>query len=873
MALWALAAGLLAWASCEEDAAGDVQQRWSNWTCSLPIIPRVIKGSGTVSLQEAALGQDGYPPRLQLALEVEGEHLILDLAQNRELLAGTQGLFYYLPDGTRAMHPTGTEGNCCYRGGIQGYPGSRTNICICSRLSGLLVVSKERSYILESRDEETRAYRLKAVRQASGECRLVSPSPEQLHSHMEPEKTLHHRAKRDAETENRYVELVIVADKAEFNFFPDINRIHFRMLDIASYMDGFYQMLGLRVALVGVEIWNEQDAVSMAGSPREVLERFLQWREKDLLPRIPHDNVQLIMGSPFPGSMIGASTQGSICSKRSGGISMDHSVSPLVMASTLSHQLGHNLGFNHDGAGCGCDGSSPNLPPGHSCIMEPPTPLMPGLTFSSCTHRQVKEILQSNRIWCLRDVPEPDRLVGSLCGNRLVEPREECDCGLRQECEDPCCNAAYCRLMSGAQCATGGACCHKCKLRSAGFVCREPQNECDLPEFCDGISPRCPTNVHKQDGTPCEGGKAICFDGACPTYLSQCQELWGPGSVPVSDTCIASLNSRGDLKGHCGQKANGSYIPCDKSDVWCGRLQCQDSGVNTRKQNRTTREPACPHSALNPADDTVDLAIVLPGTACGPSKVCMERRCRDLLSLELPKCQCNGHGVCNSKGHCHCHPGWAPPNCQSSGAGGSVDSGPPAKEQVNRGTSTALLLTALFLVLVLSFGLCFAKRIGIHKRLCQFGKGTSCQYRITQPEPRNYSQAPPERPRPPQWRQNTELQLMPSSKQPVHLGVSRPNPPSKPLPPDPVPKGQQALIQDRPAPPTRPLPADPIPKDAQPPGPAKPPPPRKPLPSDPPRAELCAFPSYDPCVQMLPSRPAPPPPPPATGPSMSFHEI
>lgn len=41
---------------------------------------------------------------------------------------------------------------------------------------------------------------------------------------------------------------------------------------------------------------------------------------------------------------------------------------------------------------------------------------------------------------------------------------------------------------------------------------------------------------------------------------------------------------------------------------------------------------------------------------------------------------------------------------------------------------TALLLSAL-LGLALALGLCRARRAGLHKRLCQLGKGTSCQYR------------------------------------------------------------------------------------------------------------------------------------------------
>ncbi|XP_062821041.1 disintegrin and metalloproteinase domain-containing protein 15 isoform X2 [Anolis carolinensis] len=780
---------------------------WSDRRGSWPVRPRVIWDGRSVFLQEAKLSQEGFPPRLRLALDLEGERLHLDLDQNR---VGAQGLTYDLSDGSRMdTHLAGEEGKCCYQGAIQGYLGSWANVCLCSGLRGLLVVSKGRSYSLEPLEDEdgTLATRLEAVKSGG---RLSNP---------EPGPALLRRAKRGTEEEEEagvgigVVELVMVADQAEYNLNGDLNRTRLRMVEIANYMDGFFRSLGLRVSLVGLEIWADRDRVVTEGSPREVLQRFLRWTEGELLPRTPHDTAQLLLGSPFSGGAFGASVQGSICSRASGGVNRDHSVSPLVMASTVSHQLGHSLGFGHDGPQCGCDGSSPNLPPGRSCIMEPPTGVMPGLTFSRCTLQQAQGLLSSDRAWCLRDAPDPAQTEGGRCGNRLLEAGEECDCGLRLECEDPCCNASTCRLAPGAQCASGGACCHQCKLRSAGAVCRAPRGECDLPEFCDGSSPRCPRNAHLEDGTPCDGGQALCQGGFCPSRLRQCQEQWGAGAVPVSDPCAASLNGQGDAQGHCGQQDNGSYIACDKRDAQCGRLQCQDGSHGAGKRTGTPGTPSCPHFLLTQFDDALDLALVQTGTSCGPGKVCLDRRCRDLSSVEAPSCQCSGRGVCNNYGHCHCHPGWAPPDCQSGGNGGSLDSGPPAPEQAGSGVSTALLLSALFLLLF-ALGFCLAKRIGIHKRLCRIGKGSTCHYRITQPEPRSYSHAPPERPRPPIRRQDPDLQVMPSASQAC--------------------------------------------------GPDKTPPPRKPLPPDPPlRTEPCGpfTAGQEPPAHRLPSRPAPPPPP------------
>ncbi|XP_025027659.1 disintegrin and metalloproteinase domain-containing protein 15 [Python bivittatus] len=790
-------------------------------------MPRILQGTRPVGLKAAALGPTSFPAKLQLSLEVEGETLLLDLGQNWELVRGTPGLLYYLPNGTRILQPTNPESNCCYRGTIQGYLNSWASVCVCSGLSGLLTVSRFRSYSLESTpDGDTRAYRLETVKTSTGACR----SSRQFHP--QPKRTPLHRAKREAETERGYVELVIVADQAEFQLDPNVSRIQTRIVEIASHMDGFYRTLGLRVALVGAEVWNQRNRVSTEGTAGEVLTRFLAWKEKDLMPRIPHDSVQLIIGPPFTAGVIGASTQGSICTKRSGGISMGHSVSPLIMASTLSHQLGHNLGLVHDVVGCSCNSSI--RAPGRKCIMEPPTGIMPGLSFSTCSQQWVQRILRSDRIGCLLDRPEPDRLVKSLCGNRFVEYGEQCDCGL--------------------------------------------------------FLPTRPNAFRLWVVSPVAG---LCLMALVFSFPF-------PDAVPLSDGCVASLNPRGDARGHCGQNPNGSYISCAKSDVRCGQLQCE------KKRNGAFRTPNCLRDALTVAvaADVLDEAVAQSGTNCGSSKVCIDKRCQDLSLLKFSECKCGGRGICNSKGHCHCQPGWAPPDCQSGGLGGSVDSGPPAPEEASRSTSTVLVLIALLLVALLVAGLCCAKRLGLYKRLCQFGKGTSCQYRadpesrveflhpagrITQPEPRSYSKAPPNRPRPPQWKPSTELQLMPTSKQPVALGAARPDPPSKPLPPDPIPKDQQASVGDRPAPPIRPLPPDPIAKtqvivspfprggERTPgrrgtpfaegkaigkvsPAPPKPPPPQKPLPSDPPRPQLGAGPSCDPEVQMLPSRPAPPPP-------------
>ncbi|XP_038547893.1 LOW QUALITY PROTEIN: disintegrin and metalloproteinase domain-containing protein 12-like, partial [Micropterus salmoides] len=298
------------------------------------------------------------------------------------------------------------------------------------------------------------------------------------------------------------------------------------MLDVANQVDWFYRPLNVRVALTGLEIWSDRDKIRVEKSPTDTLNNFLEWRTRELLPRLRHDNAQLVMGGSFDGTTVGMASQSSMCSRdRSGGVNVDHLVSVLGVASTVAHELGHNLGMSHDTAERRC--SCQNEPRLGGCIMEPSTGFMPGQQFSSCSAADLSVSLLHRRM-CLFNVPQPDRLLGGpRCGNLYVERGEECDCGLMEECEDPCCNASTCQLVPGAHSASDGICCHDCKLRTAGSVCREPLGECDLPEFCTGSSPHCPPRL-PAERRALRGQRLLLLRRSVRQHAHQCQMLWGP---------------------------------------------------------------------------------------------------------------------------------------------------------------------------------------------------------------------------------------------------------------------------------------------------------------------------------------------------------
>nr|XP_042135310.1 disintegrin and metalloproteinase domain-containing protein 15 isoform X2 [Peromyscus maniculatus bairdii] len=787
---------------------------------------QVVQDSPPVSLAE--LLQTGLPEALRVRVELDGESHVLELLQNRDLVPGRPTLVWYQPDGTRVISEGHSLENCCYRGDVQGRPGSRVSLCACSGIRGLVVLSPERSYALELGPGDLQGPLLVSRTQdllLPGHTCAPSwhtPVPTQAGPDLLLGQQHIHRLKRDVVTETKTVELVIVADNSEVRKYPDFQQLLNRTLEVALLLDTFFQPLKVRVALVGLEAWTQHDLIEMSSNPAVLLDNFLRWRRTDLLPRLPHDSAQLVTGTSFSGPMVGMAIQNSICSPDySGGVNMDHSTSILGVASSIAHELGHSLGLDHDSPGSGCP--CPGPAPAKSCVMEASTDFLPGLNFSNCSRQALEKALLDGMGSCLFERLPSLAPMSSLCGNTFVDPGEQCDCGFPDECTDPCCDYFTCQLRPGAQCASDGPCCQNCKLHPAGWQCRPRRDDCDLPEFCPGDSSQCPADLRLGDGEPCADGQAVCMHGRCASYAQQCQSLWGPGAQPAAPLCLQTANTRGNAFGSCGRSPNGSYVPCAPRDAVCGQLQCQWGGSQpllgsvqdlfSEVLQANGRQLNCSWAHLDLGNDVAQPLLALPGTACGPGLVCIDHRCQpvDLLGAHECRSKCHGHGVCDSSRHCHCEEGWAPPDCVT-------------QLRATSSLTTGLLLSLLVVVALVLLGASYWHRARLHQRLCQL-KGSSCQYRAAQPNP-------PERPGPPQRAQQTP--------------------------------GAKAELAERSNPPTRPLPADPVvvrhPKSQ---GPAKPPPPRKPLPANPqgrhPSGDLPG-PGDGSMQPVVPSRPAPPPP-------------
>lgn len=726
-----------------------------------------------------------YPESLSYALGTSEQVFTLHLRKNRDLLGSSYTETYSAANGSEVKEQLHEQDHCLYQGHVEGYEGSAASISTCAGLSGFFRVGSTVHLIepLDADEEGQHAvYQEKHLEQKAGTCGVSETSLDKLGPRtleiyrVQPGNWLKPR-------ETRYVELYVVADSQEFQKQRGSREaVRQRVLEVVNHVDKLYQELSFRVVLVGLEIWNK-DKFYISRYANVTLENFLSWREQNLLGRHPHDNVQLITGVDFIGTTVGLAKVSALCSRHSGAVNQDHTKSAIGVASTMAHELGHNLGMNHDEniPGCYC----PIPREGGGCIMTESIGSKFPKTFSRCSQVDLESFVTNHQTGCLTNVPDVNRFVGGpVCGNLFVERGEQCDCGTPQDCQNPCCNATTCQLARGAECAHG-ACCHECKVKPAGELCRPMKDKCDLEEFCDGQKPTCPEDAFQQNGTPCPGG--YCFDGSCPTLAQQCQALWGPGARAASDSCFAFSIPQG---------CSGSMYPSRINR--CGVLFCEGGRKPLERSSCTFSSHHGLCQALQTDSNTNTYELVLQGTKCEEGKVCMDGSCQDLRVYRSENCsaKCNNHGVCNHKRECHCHAGWAPPYCAQ------LLADVPASESLP--VSVVVVLVILVAAMVIGAG------IVIYRKAPK-----QIQRRSVAPKPTSGLSNPlfytgdsslPAKSRPPDPPETV------STNQPPRPIVKPKRPPPAPpgamsSPPLPVPVyAPKAPNQLRPDPPTKPLP-------------------------------------------------------------------
>ncbi|XP_012672793.2 disintegrin and metalloproteinase domain-containing protein 8 isoform X2 [Clupea harengus] len=608
-----------------------------------------------------------YPEKLQYELHFDGRNHTVHLEKNRLLIGKNYTETYYRQDGTPVITFPNYESqdHCYYHGHIRGLDDSSVSVGVCSGISGFLR-AKQQVYLIEPLGESTEGDHAvyKPEHQSSKEvANGLANSTEADSSVIQPRAVGVFRPNGQQNKPRfktpRYVELYLVVDNTEFRKYKTMENVRARLQHVANHINLYYRAVNISVLLVGLEVWSDKDKFFVSNDEGRTLDNFLEWRQNDLVKRVPHDNAQFVTGIDFAGETVGLATKYAMCSEKSAGVNQDHHDNPLALAGTIAHEMGHNLGMWHDEPGCSCGPLEPK------CLMldtvDKHARTYPTL-FSDCSLNQLSEFLNSPALSCLLDRPGPDSLYGgAVCGNGMVDTGEECDCGSVKECKNRCCDASTCRLTAGAQCAEG-RCCEDCQIKQPGSVCREADHDCDLAEYCTGASGVCPEDSFKMNGAECNYGVGYCYNGQCPSPDGHCKKLWGSGARSPPE-CF-NLNMKGEEDGHCGRSGR-AYKRCAFTDMVCGKLFCDGGRHPFVGLPAMWKGTQC--HFVRDSTDYGGFSMVPNGTKCGLNKVCYDHMCQGVKVYGNQDCsaKCNNHGVCNHKGECHCDPGWEPPYCSS----------------------------------------------------------------------------------------------------------------------------------------------------------------------------------------------------------------
>ncbi|XP_062069122.1 disintegrin and metalloproteinase domain-containing protein 21-like [Lepus europaeus] len=568
------------------------------------------------------------PGWLSYSLHFGGQRHIIHMKVKRFLVSRHFPVFTYTDQGALQEDQPYVQSDCYYHGYVEGEPESTVALSSCfGGFQGMLQISDTVYEIKPKRFSATHEhliYRLhhNETELPSMKCGLTEEQiAQQLVFHKTNNVPLKQSNYEGWWTHRWFIEFAVVVDHQRF-LHRDNNAswVLLEVLLVLNEINAFYSAMDVDLGLSGLEIWNQGNLLQ-ENDMEKFLISFCQWKRMAINNRIQHDILHLFIKQNF-GIYLGLAYIGTICHQNYNcGVDKFEVDELFPFAHVVAHEIGHNLGMVHDDHACTCGKST--------CIMFPAE--NDSRTFSNCSYASFYEI--SSRTSCMRNLPyllKKER----QCGNGVVEEGEACDCGSLQMCtKDPCC-LTNCTLRPGAVCGFG-LCCKDCQFRASGELCREKENECDLPEWCNGIWHECPEDVYKQNGYKCLD-IGFCYKKTCNVRDEQCRQIFGKKAKNANQKCYREVNIRGDRFGNCGNDSR-SYIGCNIADILCGRIQCENVTIIPYLNEHTTVHSShisgheCWGTDYHFGMPIPDIGDVKDGTECGEKPSALGKCTRQAL--------------------------------------------------------------------------------------------------------------------------------------------------------------------------------------------------------------------------------------------------
>ncbi|CAD5121294.1 DgyrCDS9823 [Dimorphilus gyrociliatus] len=474
-------------------------------------------------------------------------------------------------------------------------------------------------------------------------------------------------------TKTKYFKLSLICDKACYLTLKLRGNVEDVIRDLVdNEVKPRLGRLNVKTFLVQLELWDKANEFYYIESGSDYLSQLKVYREQHLIPKVWSDATIAITGYRFKGDFSSAFPN-SVCSPRIaiGYVKIDTSSSIRTIGSYIAHELGHIFGLDHDYEPSSIPDSQSCCPFGKSnCIMNPSitsTGLENGAWSTCSTDKFVKDLQKPSRkcLWI-----KPTVVQDSYCGDGVIDAGEECDCGNfgMGFCSN-CCDTKECKLKENAQCTEGDCCNDQCQFISAGQVCRNSTNSCDVEDKCSGSNSECPNEV-KTDGTECIDTVSVegyCLKGSCMTLQNECETHWTK-DFKASDNCARESLLVGDEFYNCGM--NGTIIKtCTEENYKCGRLVCSYTKGNYRDAVDTILNPLYRNiegESCLVLDKSAWLGggwqMVSDGVKCGDNKACYKTDCVDksqaFASIQsqavAQKTSLCGNGIIEDGEQCDC---------------------------------------------------------------------------------------------------------------------------------------------------------------------------------------------------------------------------